>query len=272
MNGHIDADGLAEYRIGLITGRREREIAAHLVTCAQCASTSDRLAEVSVLLAAAPLPVMPDVVAARLQAAMDAETADSPGSSERTVVSSTRSRWRLPRLSPIRVLAPAAAVAVLAAGGYGLSQLSGGPSPTASSASAGVPATAPSPMEGTFGPSHHLDEGLSIKDGTGGLTVVASDTDFQAATLGQQLETFLQDRSQSHAVLATASLRACVHAVAAGRAVELVASARYAGAPATVVIVGQGTGYQALVAGPHCSATDSDIIARSVLSSGISTP
>jgi hypothetical protein len=274
MNGHIDADRLAEYRIGLITGRRGRDIAAHLATCAECAVTSDRLAEVSVLLAAAPLPAIPDVVAARLQAAMDAEIPRSTkqaGSSERTVVPSTRPRFRLPRLSPIRVLAPAAAAVVLAAGGYGLSLLTGGTPPVASSASAG-PAAAPSPMEGSFGPQHHLNDGLSIRAGAGRLPVVVSGTDFQAARLGQQLGAFFQASFGSQATLASASLKACVRAVAADRPVELVVSAHYVGAPATVVIVNQGAGYQALVAGSHCSPTDSDIVARAVLPSGISKP
>ena len=95
MNGHIDVDGIAEYRVGLITGRREQEIGAHLATCAQCASVAGRLAEVSILLAAAPVPAMPDTMVTRLQAALNAEIAIS---AERAVVKPARSRFRLPRL------------------------------------------------------------------------------------------------------------------------------------------------------------------------------
>src|ERR1700678_4478509 len=159
MNGHIDADGLAEYRVGLITGRREREIATHLATCPKCASVGDRLAEVSLLLAAAPAPAIPDVVAARLQAALDAETpipSERPISSERlissehTVVTRARARFKLPRVAPLRVLAPAAAVVVLAAGAFGLSQLSGGSATSGPADSSGVggPAAAGPPPGG----------------------------------------------------------------------------------------------------------------------------
>jgi hypothetical protein len=129
-------------------------------------------------------------------------------------------------------------------------------------------------MEGTFGTRHNAAaEGPTIRVGAGALTVVASNTDFQAATLAQQVEAFFQAGPRRQATLpASASLRACVRAVAGDSRVKLVVSARYAGAPATVVVVGRGTGYQALIAGSNCSPTDSDIIARAVLPSGISTP
>jgi len=278
MNGHIDADGLAEYRVGLITGRREHEIAAHLVTCAHCASVADRLAEVSLLLATIPAPVMPDPVAARLQAALDAEIAIS---SERTVVKLARPRFRLPRVSPLRVLAPVAAVAVLAAGGFGLSRLSSSPSfssPAFSSPAAGsaeeAPAARPLPsqMEGSFA-TGHADEGQAIGV-EGPLMVAASGTDFQKATLGRQLGTSLENRSAlGTAIPASVSLKACIRAVAgASRPVKLVLSARYEGSPATVVIVGDGARYLGVIAGPHCSATDSNILAEAVVSPGISTP
>jgi hypothetical protein len=273
MNGHIDADGLAEFRVGLITGRRQREIAAHLATCAQCASLADRLAEVSMLLAAVPAPAMPDAVSARLQAAFDAESAIS---TEQTVVKPAKPRFRLPRLLPIRVLAPVAAVAVLAVGAFGLSRLSSSPSYSqpASGSAAEVPAAParPSQMEGGFA-TGHADEGQAIGV-EGPLMVVPSSTDLQAGTLGRQLSTLFQTRSGLGTTTeASVSQKACIHAVdGANRPVKLVISAHYRGSPATVVIVSDGNRYLGIVAGSHCSATNSDILATAVVSPGISTP
>lgn len=271
MNGHFDVDSIAEYRAGLITGRHRRKIAAHLATCAQCASVGDRVAEVSILLAAVPPPALPDFVAARLQAALDAEPAIS---SEQTVVTPAGPRFRLPRLIPLRMLAPVAALAVLAAGGFGLSHLAGGSSASqasAGSAAAGSAASAvPSARSVPFGKSR-LNE-LPTMGIEGTLKVAASGIDLQAATLGRQLEELFQTRSQLRVTPASTAVKACVRTVAASSPVELVATADYHGSPATVVIVSVGTGYQGIVAGPDCSATDSDIIARAALSSGISTP
>jgi hypothetical protein len=298
MNGHIDADGIAEYRAGSITGRREQQIAAHLAMCAQCASVSDRLAEVSLLLAAAPLPAVPDAVAARLQAAFDAESPlsseqsplsseQSPLSSEQTVVTPARSRFRLPRLSPLRLLAPVAALAVLAAGAFGLSHLDGSPASgpavaagsaaeSGSSAASGAErAAAPEmspPLEGSFA-TGHADEGQAIgPDAQPPLIAASSTVDFQADTLGKQMNALFQDRAQLRTTQATASLKSCVRTVAGSKRVDLVVSAQYAGAPATVVFVSDGSGYQAIVAGTHCSATERDILATAVVQSGISTP
>lgn len=276
MNGHIDADGIAEFRVGLITGRRQHDIAAHLATCAQCTSVADRLAEVSTLLAAVPAPVMPDTVAARLQTALDAETAIS---SEQKVVKPARSRFRLPRLSPLRLLAPAAAVAVLAAGAFGLSRL--GSTPSLSQAASGSAEAAPavraapsaSAMEGSFATGHSdKRQALGSADLSNSLFATSS-ADLQAKTLGRQLGALFQSRSQLGTTQPSVSLKSCVRTVAgAGNPVKLVVSARYRGAPATVVFVSQGTHYLGIVAGSHCSATEGDVLATAVVSPGISTP
>jgi hypothetical protein len=287
MNGHIDADGLAEYRVGLITGRRGRQIAEHLAACAQCTSVADRLAEVSIVLAAVPLPTMPDSVASRIEAAFAVEF-----DVEKAVVAPPRSRFRLPRLAlprltlprpalpkltlpkltPARLLAPAAAVAALAAGGFGLSQLASSPASQPSfagpaSAAAGSARSAGEVPAPTSFATGHADDGMSMAP-EGSLMIAAGDTDLHPATLGQQLNALFGSRSRLHSTRASAAVRACVSAVVGSRVTDLVASARYLGAPATVVV----TGNQAFVAGPSCSATDSDIIARAVVSPGISTP
>jgi len=279
MNGHIEADDLAEYRVGLITGSREREIAAHLVTCAQCTSVSDALAEVSVLLAAAPLPVLPATVAARLQAALNEQkpipAEHSP--SQRPVVTPARLRFKLPKVFPIRVLAPVAAVAVLAAGAFGLSLLgstassqSRPASAAAAAPAAGAASAVPSPLQPQFATGH--SERGQVLAPEGSFVLRDSTVDFGAATLRQQLNSLLHDQARLRISQASASVRACVRTVAAGRSIQLVVSALYRGAPATVVVVHDSTRDQGLVAGRNCSATDGDILATAVVTPGISTP
>ena len=72
---HPDTDVLAEFRAGLITGRRGAKITAHLVGCDRCTALDHQLAGVSVLLASVPAPAMPDSVARRLDTVLAAEVA-----------------------------------------------------------------------------------------------------------------------------------------------------------------------------------------------------
>lgn len=278
MKGHLDADILAEYRAGLITGRRGRGIAAHLSGCAACTALGARLAQVSVLLAAAPAPALPDALTRRIDSAL-AAAAESPDFSKRTVVpppsparGAGRHRFAGIRL---RVLAPAAAGLVLLAGAvYGLSQLQSGSTSSTASSSGSAPAAGPAnvPAAGLApsGSARHAVAGGS--NGSAPVVYVASDTDYQPATLRQQLTAQLAARPSLRAVPAPAGLSACVRRITNGSPRLLVEQARYRGAPATVVVESEGAGERALVAGANCSATDSDIIASTVLSTGISTP
>ena len=88
---HPDSDVLAEYREGLISGRRGARITAHLAACDQCTALSDQLAEVSILLASAPVPAMPDSVARRLDTVLAAEAAQRHDA-ERTGAGASRDR------------------------------------------------------------------------------------------------------------------------------------------------------------------------------------
>ncbi len=53
---HPDTDVLAEFRAGLITGRRGAKITAHLAGCDRCTALDDQLAGVAVLLELGFLP------------------------------------------------------------------------------------------------------------------------------------------------------------------------------------------------------------------------
>jgi hypothetical protein len=70
---HPDATALAEYQAGLTSGPRGRRLAAHVASCARCASVGDQLAAVSSALATEPAPPMPDAVERRIAAALAAE-------------------------------------------------------------------------------------------------------------------------------------------------------------------------------------------------------
>jgi hypothetical protein len=70
---HPDATALAEYQAGLTSGPRGRRLAAHIASCARCASVGDQLAAVSSALATSPAPPLPDAVERRIAAALAAE-------------------------------------------------------------------------------------------------------------------------------------------------------------------------------------------------------
>jgi hypothetical protein len=276
----VDPDVLAEFRSGLITGRRGARIAAHLAACDRCTAVGDELAGVSALLAAVPAPAMPDRVAQRLDAVLAAEAAkkdyserasgNRPGDRKPSRRAAGRHGWRLVSL---RVLAPAAAV-LLAAGGYGLSQLAGGSGLQASSASAG---RAVKPTRG-FAPAvaasaGGLSSARPLQLSPASYPVVTSHTNFLLSTLRQQVETALQAAAESGTTTpASATVRACVQSVAGGVTPVLVESARFEGQPATVIVVRTGSSDTAWVAGPDCSLTHRDVRARTTLTPGISGP
>jgi hypothetical protein len=283
---HPDTDVLADFRAGLVTGRRAAMITAHLADCARCAALADELAGVSALLSAVPAPAMPDRVAQRLDTVLAAEVAHR-NSSERARGVSPRERATRPRrtgnggfrwISP-RVLAPAGAVAVLvAAGGYVLS--SHGSSPQMEGASSGAaPATAAQPANGdtsvpkaaagTAGGTSPRSQRMS----PAGFTVVVSPVDFVAGSLTKQLEADLRvplTARTTHAL--TTTVKGCVQRVAGSAAVLRVESAHYQGQPVTVVVTRASQGDLVQLAGPGCSATGSHVLATRTVPAGILGP
>ena len=282
QTGHLDADVMADFRAGLITGRRRRQIAAHLAACAQCAAVGEQLAELSALLAAIPVPAMPDSVAQRLDTVLAAEVARR-NEAERAGADRSRHRKRAPRparrpgrpLVTLRVLAPAAAaLGVLAAGGYGLSligaQSSSSSSATAGSAAAPAVSAVPSAARASYAPANEASRALGTEAGP----------DYLRATLRPQLEAALRAAAaggglkRASAQSSSAELQACVQRLTRGVSpgtLELVQSARFQGRPVTVIFVSSGDGYLAWVVAPGCSATSADVLARITLP-GISAP
>jgi hypothetical protein len=288
---HPDPDVLAEFRAGLGTGRRRARIASHLTACERCTGLSDQLGEIPALLAAVPAPAMPDAVAQRLESALAAQAAQRD-SSERTVGDSAhhrahhrahdgahdparhraRHRARSPRarrhwdfrLVALRVLAPAAGVLVLAAGGYGLSRIAGGA--TSSVAAGSEAASAASPARAgaaaaaaPSGAATSRPEAAPLEPAAR-FGVVTSATNYQRATLPQQLTRELQRYARpagSVQELAPGPVKECVLRVTAGInpvSLVLVEKAYYQGQPANVIVAARGDHDAAWVTTPACSA------------------
>ena len=282
---HLDTDVLAEFRAGLIAGRRGVKIAAHLASCHSCTVLDDKLAEVSALLASVPAPPMPDSVAQRLDTVLAAEVSrknyPERGGVDRPDESGAHDRpaaQRGFRLATWRVLVPVgAAVVLLGAGGYGLSHLVGGSgSPQLVAGAAGVassaaggsaakPARQAGPPEAaplSPAPSAHSQ----LKSQKQAVTV-------SPATLRQQVEAELsRPRASRPTTAASSQVLGCVHLLAGNAPLELVESAQFQGNAATIIVAHTGQDDTAWVAGPDCSATSRDLLDTITLPSGISGP
>jgi hypothetical protein len=276
---HLESGVLAEFRAGLVTGRRRASIASHLEACDRCAGLSDQLGEIPVLLAAAPAPAMPDDVARRLDLVLAAEAAKR-NSSERTVDDSPahppaspgpRRRWDF-RLVTQRILVPAAAVVVLAAGGFGLSRVVGSsPSSSTAAGSEAAPAASAPPANGTAGPRSGATRGSPAIEAPLNFPVVNSGTKYLRATLRQQLETELRrhtERALGPQVLASGSVKGCVQRVTQGTVpgtLALVERAHFQGQPAIVIVAVSGDHDAAWVTAPGCSASSDHVLAAVTL-------
>ena len=282
---HLDPEVMAEFRAGLITGRRGTALAAHLAECDRCAALDADLADVSTLLAAVPPPALPADLVNRLDIVLAAEVAERNNHSERAVVSRSRARRRTGwlagwlagrnrrfRLAMVRVLAPAAVV--LAGLGYGLSLLGGSPATTAASAPAPVPSAQPAAGIATSQNPHRagIVEGNKVH-------VTVSNTNYLPGTLGRQVEAALRGSSNVPAATQAASqqLTGCVLQLTGGLAPALVQSAHYQGQPAYVIVASRAQGGKAWVvapgwAAPGCSATSKDVLDTTTLPPGISAP
>jgi hypothetical protein len=270
---HPDPQVLAEYREGLISGRRGTRITAHLAACDHCAVLSDQLAEISVLLASAPVPTMPDSVARRLDAALaaeaakghDAERAGAEASGDRPAHRrpGRRGGWRL---VTVRVLAPAAAVVALAAAGFGLSRI-GGPANSSAASSAAGSAPAASAAARAAAPAYAAQSRAAL-----GLSpafkVYDSPTSYQRSALRDQIEHEL-GAPAGPAGTPSAQIEGCVNRVTGGSRPILVENARFQGQPAIIIVASRQGGDTVWVTAPGCSAASDTVLDTQ---SGISAP
>jgi hypothetical protein len=296
---HLDTDVLAEFRAGLITGWRGARITAHLGGCKRCTALDEQLAGVRSLLASVPAPAMPDSVAQRLDTVLAAEVAQRNAAAreaaptdqaERAGGDGTResSAPRRPggnrgfRLLALRVLAPAAAVVVLAAGGYGLTRINLGSSTgsAASTSAGGAARSAPNAAAGAESAGHVNAPAAGPSKGAvprgiarAGFSLVSGQRNLTRANLAQQVRTeLLVPPSARHTQTPTPQLRGCVAKLADGLTLELVESVLFEGRPATLVVARTGAGDTAWITAPDCSDTSPHVLATATLPSGISGP
>jgi hypothetical protein len=289
---HPDATALAEYRAGLTGGRRARRLAAHVASCASCASVNDQLAAVTTVLAAAPEPAMPDAVESRIMAALATEAAlvtetphdteaahgtagkrdpalrpvggDGGGSRRRPGGRSGRSgpgnRW----LRPAVLASAAAACLVLFGGVYGIAHLSTG-STSSSAASSAAAGSVSSPLAGAQAPGTHTGLEPAASGQAAAFAVTASGTNYQPATLAQQVRVQLARPSKTALPAAeatpSAQLSACVLHLTGRLRPSLVDRATYQGKPAYVIAVPNW----AWVVGTGCTASNPELIASAGL-------
>jgi hypothetical protein len=273
MMTHPDAEVLAEFRAGLVAGRDGARISAHLADCVRCAGVCDQLAEVSALLAAVPVPALPDPVAQRLETVLAAEAANrfsseravDPRSRERASTPGPRRRWDF-RLVALRVLAPAAAVVVLAAGGFGLSRIGAGSSGSVASGTAAAPAASAASSAAAARAGN-----LPAVEAPARFGVVISGTDYLRASLARQLqgELGVYGRATGSArELASGPVRGCVLLVTRGirpGTLVLVETAHFQGQPANVIVAVSGHRDTAWVTTPACSASSHYVLDTTTL-------
>jgi hypothetical protein len=199
---------------------------------------------------------------------------------------------RLARPRPavaLRALAAAAVVVLVAGGVYEIAHSESSSSSSSPSSAAG-PAAAPAASAPAFGPALRYRQA----GGEGSVTPVMTGTDFTPGRLSPQVTEQLSQygrggalagpmapsathgpeaaeggRSATFGHMAVSDLAGCVNRVAAGDLVLLVDVAHYQGAPATVIVTRGPAGgpEQIWVVGPGCSASQSDVLDHTTLSS-----
>lgn len=257
---HLDYDTLAELAEGLLPDSRAASADAHLADCAECRDRSAEIANVTRLLADAPMPPMPAALASRIDEALAAEAAANGNG----VVSleSRRGRRRM------RILSAAAAAVIVVGGGALVGHaLMNGPVSSESGTAQSQPfqdrsgsATARHPGPNTLKESR---SGGAAAAAPGSHLTLRSGTDYTAARLDEQVSGQLtKGDSRTTEELAPAQLTNCLRAVTQGKSPLLVDVAKYEGRPATVIVLpgGDSTRLDVWIVGPTCSTSDPAII------------
>lgn len=259
-----------------LAARLDAALAAEIARAPMAASPSDAAA-------ASPAGAAPPADAASRPAAASPPGADSPvgaaspagapapGERAGHRARPSRSPWRLtPRLA-----AAAAAVVLVAGGGYAIARvaLAGNSSEQTSSAGSSASRSAPSGSAAARAPK--AAPGAAIR---GGLPLVASGTSYQPGQLSAQVGAVLKrypapEGSPGRPTVASPvspqsafpQLNACVSHLAGGQRPRLVDIARYGTRPAAVIVVPVPgtTTLRVWVVGPGCTGRGGDVIAQS---------
>jgi hypothetical protein len=303
MTRHVSVAVLARFREGDLGQRRAARVSAHLSSCARCTDLSAELAGITMLLASTPAPAIPERLATRIQDTLAAEAArrvtlepgTEPGRRDlpRRAGPPRRRRPRLTSPLAVRALAAAGAIAVLAGGGYLLSQNT--PSTTERTATSGR--AAPQTGAGLGQPHANLPNmsvpavgpQLTYRNGKASVVPVASGVNYRSATLAKQVKAALSvvpsakvpphpastavsspgsgtsagPEVNQFGIMTMSELQGCVGRIAPRGRVLLVDVARYQGRQATVIVVApHGAARQVWVVGPACSASRGDVLAH----------
>ena len=182
----------------------------------------------------------------------------------------SRSPWRLtPRLA-----AAAAAVVLVAGGGYAIARVALAGNSSEQTSSAGSSASRSAPNGSAAARAPEAAPGAAIR---GGLPLVASGTNYQPGQLPAQVSAVLKRHPASEGSpgrptvaspvspeSAFPQLNACVSHLAGGQRPRLVDIARYGTRPAAAIVVpvpGTAT-LRVWVVGPGCTGQGGDVIAR----------
>ncbi|HEY0540998.1 MAG TPA: zf-HC2 domain-containing protein [Actinoallomurus sp.] len=238
---HLDYEALADFAEGILDDATATSTQEHLAHCDDCRRRAADVAEVSRVLARAPMPPMPAHLVDRLDAALAAEAAShSP---------EHRHHRRF------QFVAAAAAAAVLVGGGAAAvrtvmddgdsSSVTGTQPPMADRTAS----TAPAPLAAPQVP----------------FTLVRTGTKYTSAALDSQVTGAMSKSTVggNHAMSAASDiLGACVARVDGGKPPLLVDAATYEGRTATVIALpGSDTAHADVwVVGDRCSASDSDVL------------
>jgi len=205
MNRHATLDELASLGADNLRPRKAARINRHIATCARCTEVSDRLSSVPALLSSVPFPQMPAGLSTRLDSALAAEAAQrvaaepAPEAGRRDLPVRAGRRRAAPRLDwhragrpawtlsvpATRVLATAAAIVVVAVGGYEIASHTVGTA-ISPSGSSGASAAQPTPFSSqvSFGGSVTYQQNGS----PAAIQMGSSSTNFRPATLADQAQ------------------------------------------------------------------------------------
>jgi hypothetical protein len=319
MNRHATLDELASLGADNLRPRKAARISRHVAACAKCTEVSDQLSSVPALLSSVAFPQMPASLSVRIDSVLASEAAQRVAAEPATEAArrelpvragrrrlAPRLDWRWPHrpawtlsVPATRVMATAAAIVVVAVGGYEIaSHTTGAPFSSSSSSSATLPT--PFSSQVTFGGSVTYQQNGS----TAAIEMGNSSTNFQAATLADQAQAAVSaakaDDVRSHAVqsnssmatptssLAMSSAKATAGALSGpatmspssqlagcmdrvitpGQVVLLVESAKFENKPATIIVTApaalSGTNppkeAEIWALGSACSRTNSDVL------------
>jgi hypothetical protein len=303
MSRHASAEELASLDLGGLKRRKAERIRVHVAGCVQCTALSRQVAAVPGVLASVSYPPMPAALSVRIETVLAAESsqrlASAPASEagRRDLPERSRharragGRRHLPGMSvrASRLVATAAAVVVVGAGGFEIASHAGSNTPGMAASSSGS-VSAPSAREMSLGPSVHYGQAASNKT----VRTFTSDTNFASGTLATQalaavraarLSGALGTRATTapgataHASATKGSpaagansagqsqLAGCLDRIAGNRTLLLVEQAKYNGTLATILVTAQTatSGAEVWVVGPGCSASNPHVLNHLVL-------